>query len=98
MASVRLPPGCDGAELERRLWAEHRIEIPAMRPEKDLLRISVAAYTRREDVAARRPPAGAQNFPQPCIRLKPVTGRSSAPLPSAPNVVFTGFQKPTPDS
>jgi isopenicillin-N epimerase len=50
MASVRLPPGCDGAELERRLWTEHRIEIPAMRPEKDLLRISVAAYTRREDV------------------------------------------------
>jgi len=50
MASVRLPPGCDGAELERRLWAEHRIEIPAMRPEKDLLRISVATYTRREGV------------------------------------------------
>ena len=49
MASVRLPPDCDGAELERRLWAE-RIEIPAMRPQKDLLRISVAAYTSREDV------------------------------------------------
>ena len=50
MASVRLPQGCDGAGLERRLWVEHRIEVPAMRPEKDLLRLSVAAYTRREDV------------------------------------------------
>ncbi len=49
MAGVRLPPDCDGAELERRLWAE-RIEIPVTRPEKDLLRISVAAYTSREDV------------------------------------------------
>ena len=49
MASVRLPPDCDGAELERRLWAE-RVEIPVMRPAKDLLRISVAGYTTREDV------------------------------------------------
>jgi selenocysteine lyase/cysteine desulfurase len=47
---VRLPQGCDGAGLERRLWVEHRIEVPVMRPEKDLLRLSVAAYTRREDV------------------------------------------------
>jgi selenocysteine lyase/cysteine desulfurase len=50
MASVRLPMGCDGEALERRLWAEHRIEIPVTRLEKDLLRISVAPYTRREDV------------------------------------------------
>jgi len=50
MASVRLPTRCDGAELERRLWVEHRIEVPATRPQKDLLRISVAAYTSREDV------------------------------------------------
>ncbi|HEY5059390.1 MAG TPA: aminotransferase class V-fold PLP-dependent enzyme [Gaiellaceae bacterium] len=50
MASVRLPAGCDGAALQQRLWDEHRIEIPVMRPEQDLLRISVACYTGREDV------------------------------------------------
>ena len=36
--------------LGRTLWEEHRIEIPVMRPQKDLLRISIAAYTTREDV------------------------------------------------
>ena len=51
MASVRLPPGTDGAGLARRLWDEQRIEIPVMRPEQDLLRLSVAAYTTGEDVA-----------------------------------------------
>lgn len=50
MASVRLPAGCDGAALHRSLWEEHRIEVPVMRPEQDLLRISVACYTSREDV------------------------------------------------
>jgi isopenicillin-N epimerase len=50
MASVRVPAGVDGEALALRLWSEHRIEIPAMRPEKDLLRVSVAAYTTREDV------------------------------------------------
>lgn len=49
MASVRLPDGV-GEALERTLWEEHRIEIPVMRPQKDLLRISIAAYTTREDV------------------------------------------------
>jgi len=49
MASVRLPDGT-GETLERRLWEEHCIEIPVMRPQKDLLRISIAAYTTREDV------------------------------------------------
>ena len=48
MASVAVPP-CDGEELQRRLFDEHRIEIPVMRRER-LLRISVAAYTGREDV------------------------------------------------
>ena len=48
MASVALPP-CDGEELQRRLFDEHRIEIPVMRRER-LLRVSVAAYTSREDV------------------------------------------------
>ena len=48
MASVTLPP-CDGAELQRRLFDEHRIEVPVIRGES-LLRVSVAAYTSREDV------------------------------------------------
>jgi isopenicillin-N epimerase len=51
MASVRLPDGVNGEALEHLLWDEHRIDIPVMRrPQKDLLRISVAAYTTREDV------------------------------------------------
>ena len=48
MASVALPP-CDGAELQRRLFDEHRIEVPVTRDER-LLRVSAAAYTGREDV------------------------------------------------
>ena len=49
MASVRLPHA--DPELSRRLFDEHRIEIPTMGPRRDdLLRISVAAYTEREDV------------------------------------------------
>jgi len=48
MAAVALPP-CDGAELQRRLFDEHRIEIPVLRRET-LLRLSAAAYTDREDV------------------------------------------------
>jgi selenocysteine lyase/cysteine desulfurase len=50
VASVRIPYDVDGAELLRVLWEENRIEIPVMRPQQDLLRISVAAYTTREDV------------------------------------------------
>jgi isopenicillin-N epimerase len=49
MASVSVPDGV-GEALERMLWEEQRIEIPLMRPQKDLLRISIAAYTTREDV------------------------------------------------
>jgi isopenicillin-N epimerase len=45
MASVRLPEADD--ELSQRLFDEHRIEIPVNR---DLLRISIACYTTREDV------------------------------------------------
>ena len=49
MASVRLPGPQPG--LSQRLFDEHRIEIPTMGPRRnDLLRISVAAYTEREDV------------------------------------------------
>jgi isopenicillin-N epimerase len=46
MASFRVPG--DAFALQRALWDEHRIEIPAMRD--DLMRISVAMYTEEEDV------------------------------------------------
>jgi isopenicillin-N epimerase len=45
MASVRLPHADD--DLSRRLFDEHRIEIPVM---NDLMRVSIAPYTTREDV------------------------------------------------
>ena len=45
LVSFRVP---NAEELQKRLWSEHRIEIPAMRP--DLMRISVAMYTERADV------------------------------------------------
>ena len=49
MASVRLPDA--DPDLSRRLFDEHRIEIPTMGPRRDdLLRISIAAYTEWEDV------------------------------------------------
>jgi isopenicillin-N epimerase len=49
MASVRLPAA--DPELSQRLFDDHRIEIPTMGPRRDdLLRISIAAYTEREDV------------------------------------------------
>jgi isopenicillin-N epimerase len=48
MASVRLPR--PDAELRDRLFANHRVEIPVAGPDHDLLRLSVAAYTTRDDV------------------------------------------------
>jgi isopenicillin-N epimerase len=49
LATVRLPASYP--ELSRRLFDEHRIEIPTMGPRRDdLLRISIASYTTREDV------------------------------------------------
>jgi isopenicillin-N epimerase len=47
MASVRLPHA--DLELSQRLFDEHRIEIPTTDGD-ELLRISVALYTEREDV------------------------------------------------
>jgi isopenicillin-N epimerase len=47
MASFRVPG--DAYALQRALWDEHRIEIPAM--QDDLMRISVAMYTGRVVVA-----------------------------------------------
>jgi isopenicillin-N epimerase len=46
MASFRVPG--DAHALQRALWDEHRIEIPAMGD--DLMRISIAMYTQEEDV------------------------------------------------
>ncbi len=49
LASVRLQR--PEPDLSRRLFDEHRIEIPTMGPRRDdLLRISIAMYTEREDV------------------------------------------------
>jgi isopenicillin-N epimerase len=48
MASVRLPRA--DPELSQRLFDEHRIEIPTMGSNDELLRISAAMYTEREDV------------------------------------------------
>jgi isopenicillin-N epimerase len=49
MASVQLRE--PKPDLSQRLFDEHRIEIPTMGPRRDdLLRISIAAYTQREDV------------------------------------------------
>ena len=48
MATVRLPR--PDPALAERLFETHRIEIPVMRPGHELLRISVAAYTTRDDV------------------------------------------------
>ncbi len=48
MASVRLRRSDPG--LRDRLFADHRVEIPVTGPNDDLLRISVAAYTTRDDV------------------------------------------------
>jgi isopenicillin-N epimerase len=48
MASVRLPR--PDPTLSQRLFDEHRIEIPTMGADDELLRISAAMYTEREDV------------------------------------------------
>jgi isopenicillin-N epimerase len=48
MATVRLPQAYP--ELSERLFARHRVEIPVGGPEGDLLRLSVAGYTTREEV------------------------------------------------
>lgn len=48
MASVRLPR--PAPDLSDRLFANHRVEIPVTGPADDLLRISVAAYTTRDEI------------------------------------------------
>jgi isopenicillin-N epimerase len=50
MATLPLPP-CDAAELKRRLYDEHQIEIPATHwGETPCLRVSVQGYNTREDI------------------------------------------------
>jgi isopenicillin-N epimerase len=48
MATVRLPR--PDPELSARLFAEHRVEIPVVGRDRDHLRLSVAAYTTREEL------------------------------------------------
>ncbi|HKN63512.1 MAG TPA: aminotransferase class V-fold PLP-dependent enzyme [Gaiellaceae bacterium] len=48
MAAVRLPRAMPG--LSDRLFAHHRIEIPVTGRKDDLLRLSVAGYTTREEI------------------------------------------------
>jgi isopenicillin-N epimerase len=50
MAAVELPP-CEPEEFQRRLWDEHRIEVPCFEWNgRPLLRISVQGYNTEEDV------------------------------------------------
>ena len=48
MATVRLPR--PAPDLADRLFTRHRVEVPVTGPENDLLRVSVAAYTTREEI------------------------------------------------
>jgi isopenicillin-N epimerase len=48
MAAVRLPR--PAPELSERLFARHRVEIPVGGAEDDVLRLSVAAYTTRDEI------------------------------------------------
>jgi isopenicillin-N epimerase len=48
MAAVRLPH--PAPDLSGQLFARHRVEIPVGGPEKDILRLSVAAYTTRDEI------------------------------------------------
>jgi isopenicillin-N epimerase len=48
MATVRL--SSPAPDLTERLYARHRVEIPVGGPKQDLLRLSVAAYTPRQDI------------------------------------------------
>jgi isopenicillin-N epimerase len=51
MVAVGLPP-CDPDDLQRRLWDEHRIEVPCFeRGGRPLLRLSVQGYNTEADVA-----------------------------------------------
>ena len=48
MAAVRLPRS--EPDLSERLFAGHRVEIPVTGERSDLLRLSVAGYTTRDEI------------------------------------------------
>jgi isopenicillin-N epimerase len=48
MAAIRLPRSAP--DLSDRLFAEHRVEVPVGGANEDLLRVSIAAYTTRDEV------------------------------------------------
>jgi isopenicillin-N epimerase len=51
MLAFRLPAGLEAATLRRKLWEEHRIEIPIVeRPDRLLLRISTHFYNTEAEV------------------------------------------------
>ncbi len=51
MLAFRLPAGLDAATLRRRLWQEHRIEVPIVeRPDRLLLRTSTHFYNTEAEV------------------------------------------------
>ena len=52
MAAFPLP-ACDAAALQRRLYDEHRVEVPIIdRNGRQFVRVSVQGYNTREDVDA----------------------------------------------
>jgi isopenicillin-N epimerase len=48
MAAARLP--CPAPDLSDRLFRQHQVEIPAAHDGSDLLRLSVAGYTTRDEI------------------------------------------------
>ena len=48
--SGRHPAPPPAPDLSERLFTRHRVEIPAAGAEKDLLRLSVAAYTTPNEI------------------------------------------------
>lgn len=51
MGAFLLPESVDGAELQRRLFVEHRVEIPVVRWNgREVIRISAQGYNERSDL------------------------------------------------
>lgn len=51
LTAFRLPPGVDAPTLRRRLWEEHRIELPVIeRPDHLLVRVSTHFYNTEDEV------------------------------------------------
>jgi isopenicillin-N epimerase len=64
MAAVELPPG-DPDEVQRRLWEEHRIEVPCFEWNgRPLLRLSVQGYNTEADVEALLRALGTLGLPR----------------------------------